>query len=156
MATYYLTPGYGSKAGVTTSAGAITASTTYFYKGPTVNHKGDTCTRVGSYTGTITTGDIWKLAGGIVDGERVVSFTVGLTVDGDTGNDITANIGTTTSPTGIAAASTIFQTVAGGSIPANTLATTGLTGVNGDEYLITFTNGSEVSATYTITIVSTV
>ena len=109
MATYYLTPGYGSKAGVTTSAGAITASTTYFYKGPTVNHKGDTCTRVGSSTGTITTGDIWKLAGGIVDGERVVSFAVGLTVDGDTGNDITANIGTTTSPTGIAAASRAVQ-----------------------------------------------
>lgn len=155
MATLYSNQ-YGSKAGVGTASGALTATTTYFYKGPNLKQKGETITRICVYTGLIATADVLKLAGGIMDGERVDAFTVALTVDADTGNDITANIGTTTTPTGIASASTIFQTVAGGDIRPNAFATTTLTGVNGDEYLVTFTNATEVSATITVTIVSSV
>lgn len=153
MAALYTTL-YGSKAGVGTSSGALSATTTYFYNGPSLGQEGSVCIRKGSYTGTIATGDVLHLAGGLRDGETLISLDISMSADPDTGNDITIDVGTTTDPDGILNDSTGFQGATDITVYTSGQAVPTLVGVNGDEYLITATNATETSAVFTFTIVT--
>lgn len=151
MATLY-TNLYGEKSGVSTAAGALTTTKSYIYNGPSGQQKGDPTVRVATYTGLIANGDVLKIAGGFLGGERVVSIAGGLTADADTGNDITFNLGSTTAPAGILSGSTGLQAVTGFSVTANSLASTTFAFVAGDDLILTATNGTETSVTFTFVV----
>lgn len=136
------------------TAGAPVVTNAYGYKGPSPHDQGQTVTRVGTYTGTIANGDVLHL-GALVPGERLVSFDVSMSGDPDTDNDGAVDVGTTTDPNGILAASNAFQAGADVNVEASGQAVPGLVAVKGDEYLLTMTTGEhEASVTYTFTIVS--
>lgn len=148
---------YGAVSKAVTSSGAITASTDRIYYGPSAQQQGNPVTRIATYTGTIANADVLKIAGGFVDGERLVSLDISTSTDPDTDNDGQVDIGTTTDPNGILAASTGFQAGADVNVETSGQAVATLTFVQGDELILTMTTGEhEVSATYTFTIVTTV
>lgn len=146
---------YGSKAGVGTASGALTATTTYFYNGPCLGQEGQTCLRKATYTGTIANGDVLHLAGGLRDGETLISLDISTSTDPDTDNDGEVDIGTTTDPNGILELSQGLRAAADVNVETSGQADATLVAVNGDEYLLTMTTGEhEVSATYTFTILT--
>lgn len=156
MANLY-TDLFGSVSKTVTSSGALSASTDRIYYGPSITQEGSVCTRVATYTGTIANGDVLHIAGNLVTGERLVSLDISMSTDPDTDNDGQVDVGTTTDPNGILAASTGFQAGADVNVETSGQAVPTLVGVKGDEYILTMTTGEhEVSATYTFTIVTTV
>ncbi len=155
MANLY-TDLYGNVPGLATSSGAIGATTSYIYKGPTLGQKGQTLTRQARYTGTIATTDVLHICGGLRDGEKLVSMDISISTDPDSGNDITIDVGTTTDPDGILNDSTGFQGATDITLQNSGQATPGLVGVNGDEYILTATNATETSATFIFTIVTAI
>jgi len=155
MANLY-TDAYGSVAVLSTASGAVTSTTSRIYKGPTIQAKGNTCTRTHTYTGTIATTDVLHIAGGLVTGEKLVSMDISFSADPDTGNDITVDIGTTTDPDGILNDSTGFQAATDITVQCSGQAVPTLLAVQGDEYILTATNATETSATITFTIVTAV
>lgn len=145
---------YGAVPTGGTSAGAAVTTNAYVYNGPMPDNVGQTMTRVATYTGTIANGDVLHLAKAS-EGEKLVSLDISMSADPDTDNDGAVDVGLTSDPNGILAASTAFQAGADVTVQASGKAVLGLTAVQGDEYLLTMTTGEhEVSVTYTFTIVA--
>jgi len=147
---------YGTTSKQKTSSGAIASSSTYTYYGPSITQEGQTITRVGTYTGTIATGDVLHLCGNLVTGERLNKLDISMSADPDTGNDITIDVGTTTDTDGILNDSTGFQGATDITVQTSGQAVPTLVAVKGDEYLITATNATETSAVFTFVIETSV
>ena len=116
---------YGAIPTVGTSAGAITTTTSYVYKGPTVKSKGE----------AIVIAGVFDCANGLLNGTNTQLFLCALPQNGkisrislapsadiDSGNTFTFNLGTVALATAYASASTALQAVTGFSTPA-TIAT---------------------------------
>jgi hypothetical protein len=112
MATVYSNY-YGSVSTVGTASGAVTTSTSYIYKGPMPERKGEVCIRRCSYdlaNGALgATNTVLKLCK-LAPGEKFVRITISSGDDDlDSDNDYTFDFGTTTTSTLIYTASTVLQ-----------------------------------------------
>ncbi len=130
---------------------------TFSYEGVNAERRGQVCVRFATFTGTIGSGESLRLAGGFLQGERILRARILADGDPDVGNDFTFNlgwrVGTAASPaTAFASASTGLQaTSVADFVPA--ISTQGA--AEGDDLVLAQAAGAaEVSRTYTIVIES--
>lgn len=155
MATLYSNL-YGTTSKQVTSSGAITTSTERIYYGPSIHQQGGLCVRTATFTGTIANGDVLKIAGNFVQGERLKTFDCSMSADPDAAT-ATPNLGFTSDIDAILAATALFQAGADVNIETSGQAVATFTCTKGDELLFTMTTGAHANtATYTFVIVTAV
>lgn len=132
-------------------------STNYIYKGPNPRMVGDVCVRRCTFTGVMAfaTTDKLKLFKATA-GERLIGFANNRSGDPDAANDFTCNIGWTSTPTGVASASTGMQAAVKVEYTAGDLILVAAA-AEGDELEINSAAGAmEVSATHSFLVTTTI
>lgn len=113
MADFYTTL-YGAVPRSATSAGAVSTSNSYAYKGPVAARAGETVTIYGTYTNTTAaqlganSGDVIHVCG-LPIGAKVLYIGIGQSADLDTDNDFTFDLGVTGATTRYGSALTGLQ-----------------------------------------------